>query len=116
MATSEFCLSDYLNARLIRLGIELSEVELTAIGIKYLAGFDLSERINGVNIDAADKACLYPVRDILLQPNIQEGGYSVQYDKPSIEKWYNAELSRLGLQNSIELSLAPKVRDASNRW
>ena len=116
MAQSQFCVSDYINARLLRLGIELKEVELTAINIKYMPDVNMVDIMTADNIDKADKACLFPIKDILIMPDIQESGYSIKYDKNALEKWYNSEVQRLGLTNDPAFSIAPKIRNASNRW
>jgi hypothetical protein len=116
MAITEFCVSDYLNSRLIRLGIELSEIEITALQIAQMPGIGLVDKLTAGNIAIADKACLFPLKDILIMPDISEGGYSSKLDRAAIEKWYNAEVNRLGLGNDPNFSLTPKVRDASNRW
>jgi len=116
MAT-EYKVSDYLNSKLIRLGIELSDVEIAVLNIKYIIPITAPDSVlDQNNIALVDKACLYQVRDLLLAPEIVEGGYSIKYDKESVTKWYNSEVHRLGLSNNIEFSLAPKIRDASNYW
>jgi hypothetical protein len=109
-------ISEYLNSRLIRLGIELSDVELAALQIKHMNGVSLDDALDSVNIDISDKACLNYIRDILLMPDISEGGYSVKFDRDAVVKWYNFEVQRLGLGRNPNFSLSPKVRDASNRW
>lgn len=116
MGQTTFCLLDYLNARLLRLGIEMSEVEVQAVCIKYIPGQNMDELIDANNIDKADKATLIPVRDLLLSPDIQEAGYTIKFDKEQVAKWYNAEVNRLVLGNDPTFSLSPKVRNASNFW
>jgi hypothetical protein len=116
MAITEFCVLDYLNSRLIRLGVELSEIEVSALQIAQMPGIGLEDKLTAENIAIADKACLFPLKDILIMPDISEGGYSSKLDRPSIEKWYNSEVQRLGLGGDPNFSLTPKIRDASNRW
>ena len=116
MALQDFCVFDYLNARLVRLGIEISEIELTAISIQIMPDVQLGDIINTDNIRKSDKVCLSTIKDILLAPDIQEGGFSIKYDKDALTKWYNSEVQRLGLGNDPTYSLTPKIRDASNFW
>jgi hypothetical protein len=116
MALSDFCVLDYINARLMRLGVELSEVELMAIGFQIMPDVQFSDVMNADNIRKSDKTCLFAIKDILLMPDIQEGGYSIKHDKDSLAKWYNSEVQRLGLGSDPAFNIMPKVRDASNRW
>lgn len=111
-----YSISDYIRTRLIRLGIELSDVELFALQIKHMGSNSLSDALSRENVNASDVAMISYIRDILLMPDISEGGYSVKFDRESVIKWYNLEVQRLGLGNDPNYTLAAKIRDASNRW
>jgi hypothetical protein len=62
------------------------------------------------NSQAVDSAAISVLRSILSMPDITEGGYSIRYDRASIQKRIDALAANVGIDNG------PVIRDASDRW
>lgn len=52
--------------------------------------------------------------EMLLMPeNVREGGYSISYDKKTMESYYSLLSQRLGMPNLLP---KPTITDISNEW
>jgi len=55
------------------------------------------------------------IPELLLRPDITEGGYSEKYDKGAIKTFYSMLCGELGLVDVFAVS-QPVVRNMSNSW
>lgn len=100
---------DFIQAKLASFNVELSDLELKALlvdnGINELDDYETK---------AAKKALVGIIPEILLKPDITEGGFSIKWDKGAIEKYYGMLCKELGLKN--QLIQQPKVVNKSYLW
>lgn len=102
-----------VTARLERFGIELQEIEVDAALIE--AGLeDGSDEFTADSINYVKKAIVTIIPDILLYPQISEGGYSKQYNVEALKTYYGILCGELGIEN--KLTPKPKVVNGSNLW
>lgn len=104
MTTSEF-----IQAKLASFNITLSDIEMEAL----LVDNGLTE-LSEYESKAAKTALLNIIPELLLKPDISEGGFSIKWDKGAIEKYYALLCQELGVQN--KLIQKPKVSNKSNSW
>ena len=100
---------DFIQAKLASFNVELSDIEMAALlvdnGILESATYETK---------AAKIALVGIIPEILLKPDITEGGFSIKYDKAAILKYYSMLCKELGLKNALVEQ--PKVVNKSNLW
>lgn len=101
--------AQFIQAKLANFNVELSDIEMEALLVD-----------NGLNNDsdyepqAAKTTLLSIIPELLLKPDISEGGFSIKYDKAGIEKYYALLCQEIGVKN--KLIPQPKVVNKSNLW
>lgn len=103
---------EYIQAKLERYNIELTEAEIDAIlADNELVGTDNYSSTVSTPIKLAIVKC---IPELLLQPDITEGGFSRKFDKAAIISYYSMLCKELGVED--QLSPKPTLKNASNRW
>jgi hypothetical protein len=102
----------YISAKLERYHIDLSDAELDAIlADNNLVGTDTYSSAASTSVKLAFVKC---IPELLLQPDIAEGGFSRKFDKAAIMTYYSMLCKELGVED--QLNPKPKLKNASNRW
>lgn len=103
---------EFIQAKLSRYNIDLSEAELDA------AIQDQALTPTDPYAPEASKPTLKVIAsvipELLLAPDITEGGFSIKYDKGAVSAYYNLLCSQLGIPN--QLNPQPKIRSKSGIW
>lgn len=103
---------EYIQAKLERYNIDLPEAELDALLIDSdLVGTDPYSTAAAKPIKLAIVKC---IPELLLQPDITEGGYSRKLDKDAVIAFYSLLCKELGVEN--QLTPKPTLKNISNRW
>jgi len=100
---------DFIQAKLASFNVELSDIELKAL----LVDNGISEA-DTYETKAAKTALVGIIPELLLKPDITEGGFSVKWDKGAIMNYYGLLCKELGLKN--QLIEQPKVKNKSYLW
>ena len=103
-------ITEFITAKFTKYGINISVSELEYLGISF--GFDPTETLTVSNTEKAKLSIASMIPEILLMPNISEGGYSISHNYPGLKDYYSMLCDELGIENK----LIPKVRNLSNRW
>ena len=103
---------EYIKSKLERYNIELTEAELDAL----LADNDLvgPDTYSSSASRAVKLAIVKCIPELLVQPDITEGGFSRKFDKAAIISYYSMLCKELGVED--QLSPKPTLKNASNRW
>ncbi len=101
-----------ISATLSRYNIELSEAEIDA----KLIDQDLTptDPYSASASRSINLAIVSVIPELLLAPDITEGGYSIKFDRGAVMKFYSWLCSELGLED--KLNPQPKIRDKSSMW
>ena len=91
----------YIKSRFSSFGINLSEANLFDI-------WDTDEEITDDNKRDIQISIVRFIPELLLQPNISEGGVSINYDKVALRDYYNIKCKEYGITNV--LTRTPKIR------
>lgn len=101
--------AEFIQAKLASFNVELSNIEMQALLVD-----------NGITESSEYESKLAKtvltaiIPELLLKPDISEGGFSINFDKLAIEKYYAILCQELGIQN--KLVQQPKVSNKSNLW
>lgn len=101
---------EFITAKLERFNIELSTAEMDALVVDQ--GLNLDAAYNSSTATIAKKAILEIIPELLLSPDVREGGYSQSWDTEGIKAYYNMLCAELKVPNK----LIPKVTDKSYMW
>lgn len=103
---------EYIQAKLDRYNIELSEAEIDAIlAYNDLVGPDTYSSSASRAVKLAIVKC---IPELLLQPDITEGGFSRKFDKAAVIAYYSMLCKELGVED--QLTPKPNLKNISNRW
>ena len=104
----------YVVAKLSTWGIELSDLELFMImtSLNLLEQYEPLPPLEAIRL--AKMALVQVIPELLLQPDITEGGYSFKRDKAGIIGYYGLLCTELDLPNV--LSTKATLTDRSNAW
>lgn len=105
-------IQEITQARLSRYNIELSEVEI--VGKLIDQGLIPTDAYTATASKHIDMVFVSVIPELLLAPDITEGGYSQKYDKAAIMAYYSLLCSQLGIPN--KLNPQPKIRNKSHLW
>jgi hypothetical protein len=73
-------------------------------------GITSSSNYTAANTSKIDIAAIAVLEGVRSAPDISEGGFSIRYDRPAIERKIEALKHKTGLASGSE------IRDASDRW
>ena len=108
MATIRETISDTL----ARYNIELSEAEIDSKLIEQ--GLVPTDPFTAEASRPVKLAIVGVIPELLLMPDVTEGGYSVKYDKGALMRYYALLCSELGIPDKINPQ--PKIRSKSCIW
>ena len=103
---------EFIQSKLSRFGILLTDTELTIL----LADNDLV----GTDLYSSDKrivlltAVAGVIPELLLKPDITEGGYSEKWNRDGIMAYYSMLCKELGIDDL--LNPGPTLENISDRW
>lgn len=102
-------IGEFIQAKLASFNVELSDFEMEAL----LVDNNLT-LVSEYEPIAAKQVLLGVIPELLLKPDVSEGGFSMKFDKTAIEKYYALLCQELGVKN--KLIQQPKVVNKSNLW
>jgi len=105
-------IGEVIQAKLSRYNIDLTEAELeVAISEQGLVSSDpYTSEVSTKTL----KVIAGVLPELLLAPDITEGGYSIKYDKTAVLAYYKMLCADLGLPDKV--SPQPKIRSKSCIW
>ena len=103
---------EYATVLLSRFGVSEAEIEFILIE----GGLTPGDTVTTDEDRIALKTAMYYHIPVLMSglQNVSEGGYSISWNLEGLRLWFSLLAKELGLEDV--LSLAPLVRDRSNRW
>jgi hypothetical protein len=101
---------EFIKAKLESFSVELSDIELKAL----LIDCGISE-LDNYETNKAKTALAKVIPEMLLKPSIQEGDYSIKYDKDGLVAYYNLICNDLGIENKLTPP-KPKINNRSYLW
>ena len=105
-------IQEYIQAKLIRYRIALSDVEISALIIDQ--GLNPIDEYTLENSTSAKTVIVRVVPELLLRPDITEGGYSEKWDRDGILAYYSLLCKEIGLVD--ELNAVPTLKNVSYLW
>ena len=103
---------EFIQAKLSRYNIDLTDTELDAAIVDQ--GLVPTDQYASSVSKSTLKVVASVIPELLLAPDITEGGYSIKYDKTAVLAYYNLLCSQLGIPNA--LNSQPKIRSKSHLW
>lgn len=107
---------EYVDGKLARVGLEIEDVELTVL--MDLRGVDDSTQCDdAASLAIAKRIIVDAIPELLLLPDVQEGGMSIKRNPAAIKAYYALLCNELGIDNKLDPPAAtPTVKDKSNLW
>jgi|SRR5215217_9701761 len=105
-------IQEYFEAKLLRYNIELSEVETEAALIEQ--GLDPTSYYTPGSTIQVKTAIVKILPELLLKPDITEGGYAEKWDKGAVKLFYSLLCAELGLPD-VFAAPVPTLR-VIKRW
>jgi hypothetical protein len=106
-------IQDFVVAKLERYNIELTPVELEVMLTD--ANLVATDTYTSGHLVQIKTAFVSIIPELLLRPDITEGGYSEKYDKAAIRTFYSMLCREIGVPDVFEVG-QPEIRNASNLW
>ncbi|MCF2498397.1 DUF6706 family protein [Dyadobacter chenhuakuii] len=103
---------EFIQAKLSRYNIDLTEAELDAAIIDQ--GLTPADQYASSASKSTLKVIASVIPELLLAPDITEGGYSIKYDKGAVTSYYRLLCAQLGIDDN--LNPQPKIRSKSSLW
>ena len=103
--------TEYIEVKLTKFGIEVSKTELDAVLIEFSIG--VAEEISDIaSLKKAKVALASMLPEMLVMANVTEGGYSVNWNIEGIKEYINYLNKQLGLKSTTN----PVISNQSFRW
>lgn len=103
---------EYIAAKLNRFEVNIEDVELDGLliegGLDGMLSYDAGQTI------PVKTALVKIIPEVLLMPNISEGGYSITRNIEALKIYYSHLCADLGLVNILDQS--PSVSDITDLW
>ena len=103
---------EFIQAKLSRYNIDLTEAELDAAITDQ--GLVSSDQYTSSASTSSLKVIASVIPELLLAPDITEGGYSIKFDRAAVTAYYKLLCAQLGIDD--RLNPQPKIRSKSSIW
>lgn len=92
---------EYISQKFSTFGIQLSSADLLDI-------WSTNDMLTDVDRTSVQIALVKYIPELLLRPNVSEGGVSLSFDREGIRQYYSLKCKELGLED--KLTEKPKIR------
>lgn len=107
---------EYVEGKLARVGLDIGNVELT-VALDTQEVDDLTPCDTSDALATAKRIIVGVIPELLLLPDVTEGGMSIKRDRAAIAKYYGLLCSELGIVNRLDAPAeSPTVSDRSYLW
>lgn len=108
---AELTAKEYIEIKLKKFGLDFDANEIKTLFVE--SGIDATLSVeNSEGLFSAQKALVSICSELLLMPDITEGGYSIKINREGIQMYLNQLSEKLGLS----LIGVPKLKDNTNSW
>lgn len=103
---------DFVEAKLQKFGIDISQIELDAVFVEL--GIDKNTELDTADGLKSAQICLASLLpELLMQANVTEGGYSVSWNIQGIKDYIGFLNAKLGITTTVG---TPTVIDKTCLW
>lgn len=106
-------IQEFIVAKLTRYNIELSDIELAAALTEQ--GLIASDEYSAAAARPLKLVIVALIPELLLMPDVTEGGYANKWDKVGIKAYYSLLCKELGIKDELAPA-RPIISNASSRW
>lgn len=106
-------ISDFIKSKLGKFGVMIDDNELEGLLLKNSISTEETYTID--TVDKTERAMYDYLPEMLIVSSIQEGGYSISYDREGILAYYRLLCNNLGLPDKVSTP-QPKIKNRSNFW